>query len=653
MVNLSNSIKKYSSVIVFFIIPIVWAISLLFLGKIIKSSFGKNFNAISDYTIYISWMRNYIFPESLQKILYISILLLTFIVLIFLKRNKLLTEHLGVIVPERKYISRKQIIVYLFVSILLILFNIWDWAFKLRDGIWINQFHSNYVLNAANDLVNGKTMLVDTFSVYGSGFIHLITFVMKFLGGISYTNLYLTMMIINLIYFLFLSVLILYLTKSFSWSFLTVWLTSAIVFNFNVKTFPSSEQYEWPGGTPMRFMFDILIFYFIFLYLKNSNSFIKVYILGFTSTLTIYWNFETGSSLSLSILILVFIKFILEENRKYIVFLFNFTIGFFSSFLLISIFTFLKSGGFPRLDLLILGFKVYGSGFTSRPVQLVDWYLIPLLISLIMIIAIFQSLRLNNSDSDIKLYIGLGMYIYFLLNLNYFWSRSYSSNLWILMVPFIVASILILSMLMMSDRKTHRILSNAGFVLLLITLFISVSFSINRNLNRFKDLNILQQSTKVIGLESVTSNLNYTEEGSLTIDSLRDSINVIVNKEKSNRVVLFSHYQGVLLIGSGKSNFFPYPLFEEAYVSKQLIESQTFWNKSLSIPTYIFIDRDITPTLFEEKDSVWFSIFLAISHCYEKDSDAGFLSVFKLVNPTCKMLDVKEVSIPRSTQLKF
>jgi hypothetical protein len=653
MINLSRDIKKYISVGIFFIIPIVWAISLLVLGKIVNSDFGNDFNAISDYSIYISWMRNYIFPESLQKILYIAILLLTFTVLILLKRNSLLVKDLILVEPQRKYISQKKMSLYLFFSTLVILLNIWDWAYKLRDGIWVNQFHSNYVLNASNDVANGKTLLVDTFSVYGSGFIYLITFIMKLLGGISYTNLYLTLMIANLVYFLLLAVLILYLTKSFLWSILTIWLSSAIVFNFNVKTFPSSEQYEWPGGTPLRFMFDILVFYLFYLYLKDSSNYKRIFILGFTSAFSIYWNFETGSSLSLSILILVFIKYFLERDRKFLPFVIRFLIGFFSSVLLVSTLTYLKSGNFPRLDLLLLGFKVYGSGFTSRPVQLFDWYLIPLFISLVLIIAIFHSLRLNNSELDFKLYIVLGMYIYFLLNLNYFWSRSYSSNLWILMIPFIVASITTLMLIIKSNSKTYNILSNIGIVLLLITLFISINFTINRNINRFNDLRILQQSTKIVGIEAVTNSLNYTQEGNLTIDSLKESLRIVVNKEKSERAVVLSHFQGVLLTGSGKSNFFPYPLFEEAYVSKQIEETQTFWNNSLSVPNFIFIDRDIAPTIFEEKDSVWYSIFLAVSHCYEKDTDAGFLSVYKLVQSNCKMLDIKESNIPRSSQLKF
>jgi hypothetical protein len=107
MINLSRDIKKYISVGIFFIIPIVWAISLLVLGKIVNSDFGNDFNAISDYSIYISWMRNYIFPESLQKILYIAILLLTFTVLILLKRNSLLVKDLILVEPQRKYISFK------------------------------------------------------------------------------------------------------------------------------------------------------------------------------------------------------------------------------------------------------------------------------------------------------------------------------------------------------------------------------------------------------------------------------------------------------------------------------------------------------------------------------------------------------------------
>lgn len=598
-------------------------------------------------------MRSFMNPESLQKLLYASILFLTFSTLILLKQKRLLDNTVKFKEPERKHFSKKQIVLYLVSSFLVIMVNIWDWAYKLKDGIWVNQFHSNYVLNASNDLVNGKTLLVDTFSVYGSGFIHLITFIMKLLGGIGYTNLYLTLMIVNLIYFLLLSVLILYLTNRFLLSILIVWLTSSIVFNFNINTFPSSEQYEWPGGTPIRFIFDILVFYLISLYLKDSDSNIKTFVLGFTCTLSIYWNFETGSSLSLSVLILVFIKSVLEKDRNFLSFLIKFVLGFASSFVLISTFTYLKSGSLPRLDLLILGFKVYGSGFTSVPVQFFDWYLVPLLISLVFVIAIFHALQLNNSNLDFKLYIWLGLYIYFLLNLNYFWSRSYSSNLWILMIPFIIASVSILFMLILSNSKTNRILSNFGVVLLLSVLFTSINFSFNRNLNRINDLKILQQSERVVGLESVTNYLNYTEEGSLTIDSLRDSLRIIIDKEKSNRAVVFSHFQGLLLIGSGKSNFFPYPIFEEAYVSKQIDESQSFWNNSSSVPSYIFIDRDITPIFFEEKDSVWYSIFLAVSHCYERDVDAGFLSVFKLVQPNCKMLDVKENSIPRTSQLKF
>ena len=653
MIKTSLKTKTFISIGIFAVIPLIWITSLLILSKIINSNFGKKFNEISDFSVYIIWMRSYMNPESLQKLLYASILFLTFSTLIFLKQKRLLDNTLKFKEPERNHFSKKQIVLYLVSSFLVIMVNIWDWAYKLKDGIWVNQFHSNYVLNASNDLVNGKTLLVDTFSVYGSGFIHLITFIMKLLGGIGYTNLYLTLMIVNLIYFLFLSVLILYLTNRFLLSILIVWLTSSIVFNFNINTFPSSEQYEWPGGTPIRFIFDILVFYLISLYLKDSDSNIKSFVLGFTCTLSIYWNFETGSSLSLSVLILVFIKSIFEKDRNFLSFLIKFVLGFASSFLLISAFTYLKSGSLPRLDLLILGFKVYGSGFTSVPVQFFDWYLLPLLISLVFVITIFHTLQLNNSKLDFKLYILLGLYIYFLLNLNYFWSRSYSSNLWILMIPFVIASVSILFMLILSDSKMNRILSNFGVVLLLSVLFISINFSFNRNLNRINDLKILQQSEKVVGLESVTNYLNYTEEGSLTIDSLRDSLRIIIDKEKSNRAVVFSHFQGLLLIGSGKSNFFPYPIFEEAYVSKQIDESQSFWNNSSSVPSYIFIDRDITPILFEEKDSVWYSIFLAVSHCYERDVDAGFLSVFKLVQPNCKMLDVKENSIPRSSQLKF
>jgi hypothetical protein len=59
MINLSRDIKKYISVGIFFIIPIVWAISLLVLGKIVNSDFGNNFNAISYYSIFAPYVKTY------------------------------------------------------------------------------------------------------------------------------------------------------------------------------------------------------------------------------------------------------------------------------------------------------------------------------------------------------------------------------------------------------------------------------------------------------------------------------------------------------------------------------------------------------------------------------------------------------------------
>ena len=178
MIKTSPKTKSFISIGIFIVIPLIWITSLLILGKIVNSNFGKKFNEISDFSVYIIWMRSYMNPESLQKILYASLIFLTICTLIFLKQKRLVDNYVKFKELERKHFSKKQIVLYLVSSFVVIMVNIWDWAYKLRDGIWVNQFHSNYVLNASNDLVNGKTLLVDTFSVYGSGFIHLITFIM-------------------------------------------------------------------------------------------------------------------------------------------------------------------------------------------------------------------------------------------------------------------------------------------------------------------------------------------------------------------------------------------------------------------------------------------------------------------------------------------
>jgi hypothetical protein len=85
-------------------------------------------------------MRSFMNPESLQKLLYASILFLTFSTLMLLKQRRLLDSAVKFKEPESKHFSKKQIVLYLVSSFLVIVVNIWDWAYKLRDGIWVNQF---------------------------------------------------------------------------------------------------------------------------------------------------------------------------------------------------------------------------------------------------------------------------------------------------------------------------------------------------------------------------------------------------------------------------------------------------------------------------------------------------------------------------------
>ena len=124
------------------------------------------------------------------------------------------------------------------------------------------QFHhiTSFIMAPAWAYVSGCTLDVDVISRYGVGLPVILATLAKTLGGFNYLNMLSVIMWISIIYYVLCYV------------FLRVWLKSltlaiaAILVGIKTQMFFTlsvPQPLTYPSGTPARFMFDILFFFFV------------------------------------------------------------------------------------------------------------------------------------------------------------------------------------------------------------------------------------------------------------------------------------------------------------------------------------------------------------------------------------------------------
>src|SRR3990167_9013658 len=192
-----------------------------------------------------------------------------------------------------------------FTAIILIFIVVFDFGYLLETGIWVNYYHHNFMIGTINDLLQGKHLLIDTFNQYGLFYPFILFLVFRTVLQFSYMNLYLAFMIGTVMYFAILYFFILLITKKNLLSLVGLLVSMGVVMTFNFHTFPFSENYVWPGSIPLRYFFDGLVF---LLLLKNKNfkSYNLHIITACLVAIAIFFNLETGISLGMGYLFLLF-----------------------------------------------------------------------------------------------------------------------------------------------------------------------------------------------------------------------------------------------------------------------------------------------------------------------------------------------------------
>jgi len=509
-----------------------------------------------------------------------------------------------------------------------------NFAYLLETGIWINYYHHNYFIATINDLIQGKHILVDTFNQYGLLWPLLFYFLFTTIIPFSYMNLYLLLMIFTYIYYVILYFFIKKLTKNPVITLIGIYVILGVNTLFNYPVFPFSENYVWPGSTPLRFFFDSAVFLIVL-----GNPYFKSYGLtilsGFLTAYSLFHNFEMGVSLASAYIFLLLTNAFFIKKR-----LLPFSVFFISLvliFLAFVAYTFIASGQLPDWELYWRFISLYQAGFTNSATPLVGWYYLHLLIYFSVLIS---TLYLQIRKKVNWKWTVLGAYsLYGLLILNYYLSRSHYSNLTVVSIPALVIFITLFS-----DLKKIKNIFTPKVFQLVYSLFVAVFIvlSVFTSFYLYKRINYRVWSWKEVQkLKKYPNNrafivANYVPVEDYTAEDIISSVDKIKELTKDEKkILLISKYDAVIFIMAEKTNIISYPLLEQIHTieNKKKVKKDLVQMKDK--PRYLFIDKinsgEKKSDLPEPRD-VLDEIQNSITPYYEYKKQVGILDIYELIN---------------------
>lgn len=528
------------------------------------------------------------------------------------------------------------------ILLILLLVVLINFAYLIETGIWINYYHHNYLIATINDLIQGKHILVDTFNQYGLFWPLLFYLLFITIAPFSYMNLYLLLMIFTYIYYVILYFFLKKLSKNPVITLIGIYVILGVNTLFNYPTFPFSENYVWPGSTPIRFFFDATVFLII---LNNSyfRSFNLTILSGFLLAYALFHNLEMGISLAAAYIFIIFINSLFLSNtsisKRIQLFMRNvspFLISLALFFTGFEIYTFLVSGKLPDWSLLWDSIALYQVGFTSVTTPKIGWYFIHFYIYFTtLILTVYHQIKDRYFSWK---WTVLGAYaLYGLLILNYYLSRSYYSNLTVVSIPALIIFITFFSDI--NKRKYSfkpqnlKIIYNIFIGVLVILVTLTSYFLYKRLKYRVYSWQQLQKLERYSGNRGFVVE-NFIPPKGYASKDLLNSVNSIKKLTKNEKkILLISKYDAVILIMSEKTNIISFPLLEQIHRVESLNAVKKELVSRVDKPKYLFVDKK---NPYEKKSKlsapvdVLEDIFEAISPFYEFKEQAGILDIYVL-----------------------
>lgn len=423
-----------------------WAVifTICLLNILIVGILFFNFQFFNTTLIKLLKAENYLFFEGFNffQLVFVGILLTLFFYFWF-KPPKIMTQIFSR--PNVFYLIDGIVLLLIILSVLVVATNGWGSSLFVISNY-------NPVIGPVNDVIGGKSLLVDINSQYGLFHIYFLAILFKFIP-LSYQNFFWLNLVTSIGgYFLLYLIMKKWLGKI---AFLGILLIiQHHYFGGNINLLLTSQQTFIRWG-----WWIILLSYILFTDQRRMKGNLKIITEFLLLGIAFYWGFDMGVYTLGAYMGYAFTKILVKEIniRKIMVSIVSVAFTLFLFFISISLYTFLRSGVWPDWGRYNTTAGLFMTGWGMMPLPVVGGYWIYLglylgLVSYILYcICIFRRKREGDSVEDLPIITYITVYA--LLSFVYYIGRSTSSYLHTLVLPFIL---LVLWLLVKTKKYYQR-----------------------------------------------------------------------------------------------------------------------------------------------------------------------------------------------------
>lgn len=487
-----------------------------------------------------------------------------------------------------------------------------------------HQFHHvTFFVIPIHEILAGKTLLINVSSLYGVVLTYFNSLVFKIVG-LSYSNFVLYNMIVSIFYVFFFFLTLKKVSKSF-WLAL-IGTAAYIRLAIFRDLLPSQEIFILPSTTSIRYFLDLIVFYSIFTYFSQPANLKRLFTMTTVVVLAFFYSFDFGLLILVAYIITLlfdnFLSIVNQEKRQKIVskssrYFLTLPIVFVSFGLLITLFTFLKSGALPNWGQYLVHLSTQIVQLQDRSLaSVIGWYYLPLSIYLVAFYFIFHQAIIKKEKGNQWLVFLLA---YGLLLFTYYINLSEPNHLFSILHPAIIILILLFK------AAKNKLIQVVFFTGLFWIIFISPE----------KFTNLI---TTKINYRYSPSNTNYyywnypgtdfylQDDDGKNFELAAEKIKQLSKKDKE--VVIISRYSALLYLMSGKTSLINHPNIEYDIYSIQEF-SEALNEIKARRPQFIFVH---SPAYSQWYVDIMNTLWDMIKKDYTFKENAGAIDVYQLKN---------------------
>ncbi len=485
-----------------------------------------------------------------------------------------------------------------------------------------HQFHHvNFFIAPIHETLTGKTLMVDVKSQYGVLLTYLLSLIFRFFP-LTYSNFILLTTAVTIIYYFIFYLFIKKATNSYWIAIFGLIALLKLAFFRDLRV--DQEIFILPSTTPIRFFFDIIIVYLLYGYFLRKNR-QSIVVSSVAVILALFYNFDFGFPIFIAYVSVLFLdtglSLLKHETgkivfKKIIAYLLPLEIFFILTAVLISLFTFLRSGFFPDWSLYFKAVFIQIFGLKELS-PLAGAYYLPLFIYLAGYYLVLAKLYLKDTVNIQALFF---LVVYGSLIFVYAINLKEPNHLATAIHPAILVLCLLLAEL---KDKVNRFAAGLFFVAIFVVIFGSPGDFITRVRDKLN-----------YRYSPLTENYHYwnypgtdfylTDDNGANFYQAANKIKQLV--AGNNETLIISRYDSLLYLMSGKASLINHPIIEyDVYTVSEY--NQVLRELNRNKPPYVFVhSKNYNQFYLNTMDLIWDKL----KPSYVFQEQAGAVDVYKL-----------------------